>query len=115
MTGDLSIAQREQDGWVVLSLAGRVDLGTFLELEERLSRIAEEGVLLLRLEMQGLTSINSTGLGLLMAIHRHLRAQGGRLEIHGLSTETTSVFNLLGMARLMDDGDGGAAGVAARR
>lgn len=111
----LSISQRHEDGWLVLSLAGNVDASTFQDFEELLTRAAQ-GRLWLRLEMQGLRSINSTGLGLLMATHRHLREKGGRLEIRGLSPQMTNIFNLLGLSRLLDedDPDEGAAGVVAR-
>ena len=112
---NLSITRREQDGWHVLTLAGAVDASTFQDFEEALTQLAEGGALWLQLELGELRAINSTGLGLLLATHRQLRQHGGRLEIRGLSAEITNVFNLLGLSRLLDEGDEGTAGVVVGR
>ncbi len=105
---------RDEDIWRVLTLEGSVDVSTFAVFEEELTRPVEQGALFLKLELQGLKSINSTGLGLLMAAHRQLRQSGGRLVIEGMSAEITNIFNLLGFAGLVDE-DEGEASVAVRR
>lgn len=85
----------------VLRLEGYVDAHTFTEFEEELTRLVESGQYSLLLDLEKLTYINSTGLGLLMATFRQVRQHGGDLVIAKMSDKITNIFNLLGFSRLI--------------
>ena len=85
----------------VLRLEGYVDAHTFTEFEEELTRLVEGGQYHLLLDLEKLTYINSTGLGLLMATFRQVRQHGGDLVIAKMSDKITNIFNLLGFSRLI--------------
>ena len=85
----------------VLRLEGYVDAHTFTEFEEELTRLVEGGQYNLLLDLEKLTYINSTGLGLLMATFRQVRQHGGDLVIAKMSDKITNIFNLLGFSRLI--------------
>ena len=85
----------------VLRLEGYVDAHTFTEFEEELTRLVESGQYNLLLDLEKLTYINSTGLGLLMATFRQVRQQNGDLVIAKMSDKITNIFNLLGFSRLI--------------
>lgn len=85
----------------ILRLEGYVDAHTFTEFEEELTQLVESGKYHLLLDLERLTYINSTGLGLLMATFRQVRQHGGDLVIAKMSDKITNIFNLLGFSRLI--------------
>jgi len=85
----------------ILRLEGYVDAHTFTEFEEELTKLVEGGHYNLLLDLEKLTYINSTGLGLLMATFRQVRQHGGDLVIAKMSDKITNIFNLLGFSRLI--------------
>jgi stage II sporulation protein AA (anti-sigma F factor antagonist) len=85
----------------ILRLEGYVDAHTFTEFEEELNKLVEGGHHNLLLDLEKLTYINSTGLGLLMATFRQVRQHEGDLVIAKMSDKITNIFNLLGFSRLI--------------
>lgn len=85
----------------VLRLEGYVDAHTFTDFEEELTKLVEGGHYNLLLDLEKLTYINSTGLGLLMATFRQVRQYQGDLVIAKMSDKITNIFNLLGFSRLI--------------
>ena len=85
----------------ILRLEGYVDAHTFTEFEEELTKLVEGGQYNLLLDLEKLTYINSTGLGLLMATFRQVRQYQGDLVIAKMSDKITNIFNLLGFSRLI--------------
>ena len=85
----------------ILRLEGYVDAHTFTEFEEELTKLVEGGNYNLLLDLEKLTYINSTGLGLLMATFRQVRQHQGDLVIAKMSDKITNIFNLLGFSRLI--------------
>lgn len=85
----------------ILRLEGYVDAHTFTDFEEELTKLVEGGHYNLLLDLEKLTYINSTGLGLLMATFRQVRQHGGDLVIAKMSDKITNIFNLLGFSRLI--------------
>lgn len=85
----------------ILRLEGYVDAHTFTDFEEELTKLVEGGHYNLLLDLEKLTYINSTGLGLLMATFRQARQGHGDLVIAKMSDKITNIFNLLGFSRLI--------------
>ncbi|MBV9470314.1 MAG: STAS domain-containing protein [Abitibacteriaceae bacterium] len=85
----------------ILRLEGYVDAHTFTDFEEELTKLVEGGNYNLLLDLEKLTYINSTGLGLLMATFRQVRQYQGDLVIAKMSDKITNIFNLLGFSRLI--------------
>ncbi|MDQ3813002.1 MAG: STAS domain-containing protein [Armatimonadota bacterium] len=85
----------------ILRLEGYVDAHTFTDFEEELTKLVEGGHYNLLLDLEKLTYINSTGLGLLMATFRQVRQHQGDLVIARMSDKITNIFNLLGFSRLI--------------
>ncbi|HEX8550756.1 MAG TPA: STAS domain-containing protein [Abditibacteriaceae bacterium] len=85
----------------ILRLEGYVDAHTFTDFEEELTKLVEGGHYNLLLDLEKLTYINSTGLGLLMATFRQARQYQGDLVIAKMSDKITNIFNLLGFSRLI--------------
>lgn len=65
----------------VLSLSGELELYAASMLRERLEDLVIEGVELVVVDLDGLDFMDSSGLGVLLAAHKRLQANGGRLSL----------------------------------
>ncbi len=100
----LRIEHDEEGDWHILRLSGCADASTFVLLEQALSEAVESGCHNLRLDLQNLHDINSTGLGLLLAAHRQVRQRGNTLVIDNkMNDKMADFFNALGFSKLMAD------------
>ena len=54
----------------------------------------------LKLMMEGVSYMDSTGVGVIVAIIRQMRERGGKLEIHGLSEIGRELLQILKVADL---------------
>lgn len=77
----LKINHKMMNGWHWLLLEGHVDDSTFQDLENAITEIAADGTVKIKLDLKKVDSINAAGLGLLMAIYRHLKQQGSDMQI----------------------------------
>ena len=53
------------------------------------------------IDMSGLRSIDSSGVGAVVSVYKRVRAQGGRVTIAGLRGQPLAIFQLLRLDRLM--------------
>lgn len=112
----LKIHRYNEGDWCVIQLEGVVDASTFQGLEEALIQLVEAGNYHLKLDLERLVSINSTGLGLILATHRQVRRFGGRLVVDKVGDNISEIFNLLGFLSLIDaEDDKGSAGAMMRK
>lgn len=78
---------------VVLSLAGTIQGGPDAEhLQTAIRDLVAEGRPHVLLDLQGVTWISSTGLGILIGGHTSLRRAGGSLKIVNLTERVESLF-----------------------
>lgn len=72
---------RERDGVAILELNGRlVDGGADRELRDAVQELVDSGRVRILLDLRGVTSIDSCGLGELVASGRRVRDAGGALR-----------------------------------
>jgi anti-sigma B factor antagonist len=76
------LATDERDGIVVLSVGGEVDLASVPRLRDRLVRLTTEhpGRPAI-VDLDGVTFVDSAGLGVLVGGQRRARAHGGELHL----------------------------------
>jgi anti-sigma B factor antagonist len=75
MAKALTIRTRREPGYVVVTVAGEVDIATVARLRERLSALAAGGVPLVA-DLDQVSFIDATGLGALAGAAREAAAQG---------------------------------------
>jgi anti-sigma B factor antagonist len=83
--------RREVDDVVVVALSGELDLSTAPALRERLLAICDSGKSIV-LDFRNVTFADSTTLGVLVATHKRLRDQHGRLTIANVDPSVRQVF-----------------------
>src|ERR1700737_1652847 len=78
MAKALTIRARREPGYVVVTVAGEVDIATVARLRERLSALAASGVPLVA-DLDQVSFIDATGLGALAGAAREAAAPGASL------------------------------------
>jgi anti-sigma B factor antagonist len=75
---ELSLATRAVAEHAVLEVGGEVDVYTAPRLRERLNELIDGGARSIVVDLNRVEFLDSTGLGVLVGVHRRLRPLGGR-------------------------------------
>ena len=86
----------------LLFLEGRLDNEASLELKAVFREIVKGGRACLVLDLNGVTFVDSSGLGALVACLRTATAREGDLKLSGLNPRLNSVFELTRLHRLFE-------------
>ena len=87
------------DARVVVS--GEVDMATAPELGEAMRSVASTGVLRLVVDLADVSFMDSSGLGMLAAMHREQSARGGVVVIASASNSVMAVLQVSGLDKLL--------------
>ena len=99
---------RQQSNTVVVDIAGKVTIGYDAKMREAIADAREAGAQNILLNMKGVTRLDSSGIGELVAAHTSVESGGGRLLLVGLPAKVATVLqitNLLGILELYEDID----------
>lgn len=88
------------DGKVKVSLSGSMYVEEAAVLRERLLDYADKGYKLFFIDMSGVDYIDSSGLGVLVAIHKRAVQKGGEVELHGLRGVVKELFELTRLTKV---------------
>ncbi len=99
----LKMTAREVDGVTVVALDGRIVLGEESNaLREKIKSMVAEGKKKIVLNMDGITFIDSAGLGTLVAAHHSAKAQGASLRLCHLGTKFQEVLQITKLMTIFD-------------
>lgn len=91
------------DHSLVVKVKGELDLltaETFRNLVERdLNRTGAQNLIL---DLEGLTFIDSSGLGVVLGRYRRIREQGGKMAITGVKPHVKRILDLAGLMRIIN-------------
>lgn len=89
------------DGIVVLTINGSMDLTTAPRIRDSLIRLIGEGCHRLVLELSGVDLIDSIGLGVIVGTVHRLRPHHGSLAIAAPSPQATTVLEITQLVRVV--------------
>lgn len=90
-----NITNKEIDGVAVVSFDGRIVLGPESSaLRERVKSLLADGKKKIVLNMANVTYIDSSGLGMLVALHVSARGQGAEMHLSNLGEKFQDVLQL---------------------
>jgi anti-sigma B factor antagonist len=95
----------EDDVSLVVRVSGDVDLATSPQLREALERAITGGVQLVRLDMTGVTFLDSSGISVLVDAKQRLQDNGARLVLHGVGDRIARVLEISGLGSFFDTSD----------
>lgn len=94
---ELEISDTDHDGWTVVRTAGEVDVATAPALRDRLTELVEGGAVNVVVDLEDVSFIDSTGLGVLVGAVRRARSAGGDVRIVCTNHRIQKVFEATGL------------------
>ena len=94
----LTVKARREPGYVVVTVAGEVDIATVAELRKRLAAMAASGVPLVA-DLDQVSFIDATGLGALAGAAREATEHGTSLYVVCARPQTRRLFRVTGLDR----------------
>lgn len=95
----LTITSEQSDGVAHLRLVGEIDLSSAHLMVDSIDAAVEAGALTVVLDFAGVTFVNSTGLGAMVAATKRLRADGGDLVLRQFRGIPASALATTGLDR----------------
>ena len=96
----MRIEKYQSDGVPTLRLEGEIDLHASPELRAVLANCAAEKALFLLLDFQGVSYIDSSGLGALIEHMKASTAFGGKIGLFGVPKKVLMVFEIVRMDKM---------------
>jgi anti-sigma B factor antagonist len=98
-----SVAFTRDRGTVVVHVTGDVDTATAPAVRQALAGVIDEqGSLSVRVDLTGMTFIDSTGLSVLVAALTRMREKGGTLTLANPSRTAIRLFEMVGFTTMFD-------------
>ena len=94
-----SIIDTKNDFWEV-SLAGELDVSTADELKKSLHKLVDEKNIDMKLNLENLDYIDSTGLGVMMGILKRLKIENKEVYIEKPKNNVRKIFNITGLDKV---------------
>lgn len=88
---------REIRGIPVVELEGEVDLSTSPQFKETVYALIDAGRRDIVVDLDGLDFMDSTGLGVLVAVLKKMSMEGGRIRLVCSKKSILKVFNITGL------------------
>jgi anti-sigma B factor antagonist len=92
------------EGVTRLSISGELDVVTVGALRGEIDRLLARKPSRVEVDLSSLRMLDSSGVGTLVALYKHVRAQGGEVIITGLRDQPLAIFRLLRLDRVMTGG-----------
>lgn len=94
------------NGVAVTRLSGDLDIVTSETVKRDLTGLVDDGHLALALDLSGVGFVDSSGLGALVAIHRHAESNGGSFVVRSVPPQVQRLFDITRLGDLlMVDGE----------
>ena len=94
-----SIIDTKNDFWEV-SLAGELDVSTADELKKSLHKLVDEKNIDMKLNLENLDYIDSTGLGVMIGILKRLKIENKEVDIEKPKNNVRKIFNITGLDKV---------------
>jgi anti-anti-sigma factor len=97
----LTVTVTDHEGYAVVTVVGEVDVTTGFQLRDPLHELAGRKLWHHVVDLQAVTFLDSTGLGILVGDHKRLRDRGGSLQVVCGPGLVSRVFRLTGVDRII--------------
>jgi len=94
------------EGRAATRLSGDLDIVSSDDVKRDLAQLVDSGHVALALDLSDVGFVDSSGLGVLVAIHRHAESSGGSLVLRSVPPQVQRLFEITRLADLLTvDGD----------
>jgi len=98
----LKVTQKEIEDVGILEIEGEIDAEHAAQLKRAIAKAREDFAKNFILDLSRVTFIDSTGLGILISLMRHLKENRGKLRLTGLQDEVRSIFEITRLFRVFE-------------
>jgi len=103
--GGFAVDSTTEGDAVIITVRGDVDLATAPALQAECERAVDADTAIVRLDLSGLTFLDSSGISVLVKTHQDLEESGGTLVLHRLDDRTRRVLDVAGLADFFERSD----------
>ncbi len=97
----LELSEREEQGWSVLAVKGRLDTKTVEKFSARCATWIDASRANVVLDLSGLEYVSSAGLSSILGAAKRAQARNGRLAIAGLKGLVKEIFAISGFETVL--------------
>lgn len=97
----LQVSVEHVDGVARCVIVGEVDMATTPQLRDELLGLVDAGEQYLVLDVSGVPFLDSTGLGVLMEVHRRLRDNSGSVALVGARPALVRLLTITNLSRAL--------------
>jgi anti-sigma B factor antagonist len=94
---DFAVSSRTQGPWTIVDVEGEVDMFTAPKLREKLVQTVEQGSYKIVVNLQGVSFMDSTGLGTLVGGLKRVKEHEGTLALVCSSRPVLRVLSITGL------------------
>jgi anti-sigma B factor antagonist len=97
----MTITKTVNGNTLTLSIAGRLDTITSVELSNELDKIFAEGAFDIVFDLKGLDYVSSAGLRVFLVAQKQATSKGTKLELTGVSDTVKEVLDITGFSSIL--------------
>src|SRR6266566_2064843 len=98
---ELDLRVQHHDDRAVVHVGGEVDLDTCPQLRGALAELVDQGSYHLVVDLEQVSFLDSSGIGVLMGVQRRLREHGGSLRLAAPAARLRRVLELTGVTTVL--------------
>ncbi|MCM3666763.1 anti-sigma factor antagonist [Mesobacillus subterraneus] len=99
---NISIDVKETESVLAVKVNGEIDAYTAPQLREKLFPLSEKEGVKMVVDLSEVNYMDSTGLGVFVGVFKNVRAHNGEFKIVGLSERLQRLFEITGLADIID-------------
>lgn len=99
---NLQVDLVEENSIQRFKIVGEIDAFTAPKLKECLASVENVGNMQAELDLSEVGYMDSTGLGVFVGFYKAVKANGGHVKIVGVNTRLKRLFEITGLAEVMD-------------
>lgn len=99
---NIKIEILEHDRSIEVNIFGEIDAYTAPRLRDALFPLSEKDQITMVVNLKDVVYMDSTGLGVFVGIFKNIRTRSGELKIIGLTGRLKRLFEITGLADIMD-------------
>jgi anti-sigma B factor antagonist len=88
-------------GTAATRLSGDLDIVTSDDIKRDLTALVDSGHVALALDLSDVGFVDSSGLGVLVAVHRHAESQGGSFVVQSVPPQVQRLFDITRLGDLL--------------
>ncbi len=91
-----------ENGYLLVKIIGEVDVYTSIDLKKELNKLVEADKKKLIIDLTKVNYMDSSGLGVLVALLKEVKKNGGELKLVNLPVSVKKIFDLTRLTKFFD-------------